>query len=106
MPLFVQYSFVSISCKSVLLIQAWESDNSTIEEYQDDLMDQFTIPSVGEENDFKLSELETVKGEKGIGNFTFIYYNLTNDPNAYDSSSTPADMYCSSSPSPQGKSCQ
>ena len=82
----------------------WDSDNG--QGSDDDISDQFRIPNMDAEADFELSKLQTVEGDYGIGNFTLTYYNLTNDPDACDSSSTPADMYCSSSPSPQGRSCQ
>ena len=63
--------------KHNLLIKAKESDAAKDEDGVDDLIDKITIPDMDTAVAFRHSTLHTVQCEKGIGNFTLIYYNLT-----------------------------
>ena len=67
-------------------MEAWDSDAN--EDYEDDLIDNFRITMLL--IDFQQSNLHSVQGEGGIGNFTLIYYNLTTDPTSCSTVNNPA----------------
>ena len=83
-------------------MEAWDQDIVSIYGYgEDDLIDKIKILGMDTVVDSGESNIHTIQGENGIGNFTLIYYNLTTDPNACRLMDN--QTFSISSPTPPGK---
>ena len=79
-------------------MEAWNSDPND-GKGGDNLIDKIIILDM-ETIDFMQSNIRTVEGEEGIGNFTLIYYNLIINTTACSSTNPPPST---TSPTPKGR---